>query len=141
MERKDVTLKLTRIHSIKMRTVRSSSFCQECLLLVWGCVSSWSRGLSALGPRVSAFGWGGSLLFVGGGEGLLLVCGGVCFWSRWVCYWSQGMSAPGPGWVVVYSNMQRAKPLPPRRRQTHRCKNITLIRSLRTVIRSTNNLV
>ena len=103
---------LTRMHSSRMRTVRSSDRISGVEVSApGGCLLP--AGVSALGGVC----YGGCLLLRG-------VCSGRCL--------LRGVSALGG---MVSQHALRQTPPPPPRGQTDACKNITFATSLRTVIR------
>ena len=111
----------TRMHSSRMRTVRSSGH------LLGGGSAPGGRGGSASGGSSQregvCCGWGVCSQGVSAPGG---VCSGGCVCSRGVH--SQGVSAPG--WCIPPCTEADTSPCG----QTDACKNITFATSLRTVI-------
>ena len=111
----------TRMHSSRMRTVRSSGHILEggrCL-----------PGGGLLRGGVSAPGVGVGRVCSGG----CLLLGGVCSWG---CLLLEGCLLPGRGGIPACTEADAPTPSP--RGQADACKNITFTTSLRTVI--TRNL-
>ena len=113
---------ITRMHSSRMRTVRSSGRISGGVPGGRGC--TWSQGVYLVWGVGVYLVWGG-VPGPGGAPGL-----GGCTWSRG-CTWSG--SVPGLGGVYLVPGVYLVRYSPPCG-QTHACKNITFATSLRTVI-------
>ena len=125
-----MTSEPTRMHSSRMRTVRSSGRISGggipglggCTWSLEGC--TWSPGVYLVPEGVCA--WSGGCTWSRG-----CTLSGGCTWSRGVCVpglggctWSRGVYLVPGGYLVRYS---------PPCGQTDACKNITFATSLRTV--------
>ena len=120
----------TRMHSSRMRTVRSS-----------GHLSGGSVCVGVSAPEVGGLRWGGVCLLLEGSAPGGVCCRGVCSQGRGVCSWGSVCSRGGgcllPGASALGGCIppctEADTPYPPCG-QTDTCKNITFATSLRTVI-------